>query len=308
MSSTLPCADEESVLGFREIPPSKESSDLLQKLGLQNFLYIVAEKAANEKLCDVRDGPVGFDTEFVKRIPSATEKMILKMRTPGIAAKKYAKHIIRFLESKSEHVYEPAWDNRGLCLIQLSVGDTAWVLNMKKIKAFPKELKRILTSPSITLTGAGLNSDADVVWEDLRIDMPSLADVGLMTRLADPESRTDENFQHLALDAAAEQILEVTIDKSRQKTVDWKGTLDDGDIIYAAIDAAVSIRLFQTLDTKLYQKSVLIDRKIPSSWYTYRMVEGEIVRIEESIKGTIIPWSTRDCTWYINGRFQGYFP
>ncbi|KAJ7720712.1 hypothetical protein B0H16DRAFT_1474287 [Mycena metata] len=165
-----------------------------------------------------------------------------------------------------------------------------------------------MTSDSIILTGAGLTSDAEVVWEDLRINMPRLADVGLMTRLLDPERRPDENFQQLALDAAADQILEVSLDKTRQKSVDWKGPLEEDDITYAAIDAATSIRLYEVLSTKLETKSAVIKKEIPRSWYSFRMVEGDIVRLDESYKGTVIPWSTRDCSWYTNSRFQGYFP
>ncbi|KAJ7739217.1 ribonuclease H-like domain-containing protein [Mycena metata] len=230
------------------------------------------------------------------------------MRAPGTAAKKNAKSILQFLETTSDKGYRLAWENMGLALIQISAGNTVWVLNMRKIRAFPRELKRIMTSESITLTGAGLTSDAEVIWEDLRIDMPQLADVGLMTRLSDPERRLDENFQQLALDTAAEQILSISLDKTRQKTVNWKGQLKEGDLVYAAIDAAVSICLFKELSNKLAEKSAQIDKEIPRSWYTFRMVEGEIVRLEDSYTGGVIPWSTRDCTWYTNGRFQGYFP
>ena len=60
--------------------------------------------------------------------------------------------------------FSVAWDNIGLQLIQLAVGNKVWVLDMKKIqgehpvggrdtgldaKAFLTELRRILQSPDI---------------------------------------------------------------------------------------------------------------------------------------------------------------
>ncbi|KAJ7679810.1 hypothetical protein B0H17DRAFT_1138950 [Mycena rosella] len=54
---------------------------------------------------------------------------------------------------------------------------------MWKIKAMPKELKRILESAEIKKTGGGLTRDITAVWDDLRIEMRNLMDVGMMAKL-----------------------------------------------------------------------------------------------------------------------------
>ncbi|KAJ6477939.1 ribonuclease H-like domain-containing protein [Mycena vitilis] len=303
---------EEMETGRREITSEgKEREILNDSLGMSRLVYVVSEQAANEELEHIKKGTVGFDTEFGKRIMSPTEESIFNMKAPNATAKKTAKSIVQYLELISNQGYQTRWENTGLCVVQISAGATTWVLNMKRIKGkppLPHELERILTSPDIILAGAGLTSDVSVIWEDLRIDMQELADVGLMTRLWKPEEHAEENFQNLALEQSAQEVLGITIDKSRQKSVDWKSKLSDADIIYAAIDAAASIRLYECLERRLAEKEDTIGKKIPRSWYSYNMTEGEVTRLDQSYNGKVIPWSTRDCSWYVAGRFQGYLP
>ncbi|KAJ7099206.1 hypothetical protein C8R44DRAFT_747890 [Mycena epipterygia] len=260
-----------------------------QKLEIDRIVYVVSEASANRELQHIIGGVVGFDTEFTKRTPSRKEQLILNMKTPSSTAKKTAKAILQYLELVSEEGYHVVWENTGLCMIQISAGRTVWVLNMNRIKV-------------------GLLTDVAVVWEDLRIDMQQLVDVGLMAKLWNPEAHPDDGFQNLALDVAAKEILEVTVDKSRQKTTDWKKEPSDEEIIYAGIDAAVSVRLYDKLALGLNVKESSIGKKIPSTWYTYNMTEGEVTRIENSYRGNVILWTQRDCSWYTGGKFQGYFP
>lgn len=76
----------------------------------------------------------------------------------------------------------------------------------------------------------------------------------------------------------------------------------------AAIHAAVSVRLYEKLAPALLAKTASTGKEIPIGWYTYNMMEGEVIRLEKSCRGAVIPWSTRDCSWYGAGKFQGYFP
>lgn len=76
----------------------------------------------------------------------------------------------------------------------------------------------------------------------------------------------------------------------------------------AAIDAIASLRLLETLSVALAEKEKVIGKVIPSSWYTFNATEGEPTRVELSYRGAVIVWSTRDCSWYSGGKFQGYFP
>lgn len=88
-----------------------------------------------------------------------------------------------------------------------------------------------MTDPDITLAGVGLLSDVNVIWEDLRVDMQNLADVGLMAMLLKPENHANDAFRNLSMDVATQEVLELTIDKGRQKTVRWDLELNDEDII-----------------------------------------------------------------------------
>lgn len=77
----------------------------------------------------------------------------------------------------------------------------------------------------------GLLSDVNVVWEDLRVDLQNLVDVGLMAKLWKPEVHADEAFQNLSLEAATSEVFSITIDKGQQKGVLWDQDLKDEDIV-----------------------------------------------------------------------------
>ncbi|KAJ7709302.1 ribonuclease H-like domain-containing protein [Mycena metata] len=302
-------AAKERMHGWRKIPvPNDANRQVLEALELSEIIYVVNENIANEYLQYITDGPVGFDTEFTGRKPSVAETQIMGMKAHSPTAKKNARSVLQYLELFKDGGFNIDWERAGLCTVQICVQSTTWVLDMKKIRALPQELKRIMTDPDITLVGVGLVSDVNVIWEDLRIDMQSLADVGLMAMLWRPEDHADEAFRNLSLEAAAQKVLGVTIDKGRQKTTTWSEELSDEDITYAAIDAAASLRLFETLVSCLAEKETLLEKNIPQSWYTFNSTEGELTRTKKSFRGGVIGWSTRDCTWFVGGKFQGYFP
>lgn len=67
----------------------------------------------------------------------------------------------------------------------------------------------------------------------------------------------------------------------------------------------VGLRLYEKLAPALSDKEYEIGRSIPASWYTYNTTEGEPIRIDNSYRGTVIPWSVKDCSWYVANKFQG---
>jgi hypothetical protein len=73
----------------------------------------------------------------------------------------------------------------------------------------------------------------------------------------------------------------------------------------AALDAAISLRLYETALLNLQSISVEIGRSIPPDWYTFNTRLTEAVRLKLSVRDVEIPWSARDCTWYSAGKFQG---
>ncbi|KAJ7024882.1 hypothetical protein C8F04DRAFT_1192050 [Mycena alexandri] len=132
-----------------------------------------------------------------------------------------------------------------------------------------------------------------------------MADVGLMTRLWHVEDHQVDAFTNMALDAAASEVLGVTMDKSYQKGVNWKNDPHEAHITYAALDAVVPLRLYEMLDPELINTNNQSDITFNPVWYTFNSVMGEATRLRASVRNTDIPWSTMDCTWFASGKFQG---
>ena len=77
------------------------------------------------------------------------------------------------------------------------------------------------------------------------------------------------------------------------------------EMLDAALDAAISLRLYCLALIHLEEISAEIGRPIPADWYTFNARLTEPVRLKPSVRGLEIPWSAKDCTWYSAGKFQG---
>jgi ribonuclease D len=180
------------------------------------------------------------------------------MTTLSTGAKRSARIVLQYLEAQKPD-FEIDWNTVSLCLVQIAFANTVLILDMNQIRgkqairnirttrtdlntAYPSQLRRIVTSSSIIKAGVGISNDANIFWEDLRTNMKNLADAGLMTRIAHIELHQDELFGPLALDTAAAEVLNVTIDKTYQKS-DWTKPPHEGQkickchhIVYPAED------------------------------------------------------------------------
>ncbi|KAJ7764355.1 ribonuclease H-like domain-containing protein [Mycena metata] len=259
------------------------------KLEVKTIAYVNTETQANEELKGIKNGVVGLDTEFVKRALGGDEKLIDDIPTMAPALKKAARTALQYIQSIKGD-FEPNWERAGLCLVQIAHED-----------------KAILISPLIIKAGAGLISDAAILWEDVRVDAKNLVDAGLMTRLWQAESRKDDAFTFMGLDTAAKLALDIEMDKTYQKGVNWKEEPHQAQLTYAALDAVVGLRLFQKLDPMLKTIADQEDVVFSTSWYTFNSCMGEPMRTRKSIRGADIPWSTKDCTWFSSGKFQGKY-
>ncbi|KAJ7029815.1 ribonuclease H-like domain-containing protein [Mycena alexandri] len=266
--------------------------------------YFIDKAMANEALRPIVQGTVGIDTEYVRRELTGEERIIDEMPTMAAPVKKAGRSAIQYLESIRPG-FLPDWDHAGICLIQIAYERQVWVFNLTRMRAFPAELRRILTSPLILKAGAGILSDAAVLWEDVRVEVKNMADVGLMTRLWRAEDNPDDGFNHMALDAAASEAFGVTMDKRYQKGVDWKLDPHEAHITYAALDAVVSLRLYEKLDGELRLANSGGNSTFSTAWYSFNSVMGEATRSRLSVRNADIPWSTKDCTWFAAGKFQG---
>ncbi|KAJ6479831.1 ribonuclease H-like domain-containing protein [Mycena sanguinolenta] len=200
------------------------------------------------------------------------------------------------------------WDNIGLRFIQLAYNNIAIVIDLMHMRALPSQLLRILKSPNIIKAGAGLANDIKVLWDDLRINVNRFVDVGYMARLALCERNYAGGYSGLALKTCVEEILGHLLNKYQQKS-DWSvDELTNEQIEYAALDAFASKRLHEHLNTLLVAKAHKTSTVIPHSWYTFNGKMGEPICINTAFDGMDMAWRPAECTWFIGGKFVGYWP
>ncbi|KAJ7739524.1 ribonuclease H-like domain-containing protein [Mycena metata] len=256
--------------------------------------YLNTESAVNSALSPIVDGVVGLDTEFVKRTLTPEEKII--------------DDTINLVIQRAIHdSFLYAWDNMGLRLVQVAAGNDVWVINLGEIRAYPRELRRILTSTTIVKVGVGILSDITVVWNDLRSEVQNSVDCGLMARLVFAEKHPNGGFNNLSLVDCAAEVLGCRVDKSLQVS-DWTGPLSVEQVRYAGTDAVVSLRLYERLTLDVVTRAAALDRNIPVGWYGFNSRMGEPIRLKKNVAGAEVSWSTKDCPWFFGGRFQGYYP
>lgn len=179
-----------------------------------------------------------------------------------------------------------------------------------------------MTSGDIVKVGVGLLADIPVVWNDLRSELKSLVDCGMMARLLLAEKYWDGGFQNLSMEKCAVDILGCRVDKTLQVS-DWSGPLTDAQICCessfspssflltladAGMDAVVALRLYEKLVDLLDSKAARLGCEIAVGWYGFDSRMGEPTRLKRTVRGEEVAWSTKDCPWFFGGKFQGYYP
>ncbi|KAJ6630465.1 ribonuclease H-like domain-containing protein [Mycena sp. CBHHK59/15] len=269
--------------------------------------YIMDEESADNALCHIIDGIVGFDTEYEDRIPTEEEETIHELFGPGSASRRSAILAWQMIQIKKKTPI--SWPNIGLRIVQIARGNNAWVINIFNMKAFPKELKRILTSDNIVKTGVGLSSDVTVMWNDMHIDLRNLVDAGLIAKLIYCEEFGHLAYGNLSLQTCVELIFKMYVDKKHQ-TGNWTGEDSEQNKVHSKeqiLYAIASLRLYDKLIPLLETKGSTLGRPIPSEWYSFNAFRGDLFRRTLTVRGETVPWSIKDCSWFFGGKFQGYF-
>ncbi|KAJ7932919.1 ribonuclease H-like domain-containing protein [Mycena leptocephala] len=272
--------------------------------------YITTETEANLALEHIRDGWVGFDTEFVPRTLCEEEAFIEDIFNNVAGNKRSGMIVWQAMQMEFHGGFVIKWDNIGICIVQIARGNNVWLLNMTRIRAFPSELRRILTSYDIIKAGVGSAQDLPVIWNDLGCDMNNVVDCGLMVKLLLTEKYKETSYTNVSLVQSVEDMFQFKVDKEEQ-TSNWKGDAN-GDITdeqkkYAAIDAHASARLYEALAPALAKKAKTSKLVIPSSWYTFNGRYRMPVRTQRTVWNRDAPWSVADCTWFFGGKFQGHY-
>ncbi|KAJ7033248.1 ribonuclease H-like domain-containing protein [Mycena alexandri] len=266
------------------------------------FYYITQLDLANNHLRAIVDSVIGFDTEFTLRaIPE--HECIAMLLTP---TSKNARRQYQIARMRSFPQGMPVdWVGAGICTVQIARGRNVFIINLKRIQAFPFELRRILESLRIRKVGTGFLADGKVIFEDLGCNVANFVDVGHMIRLAHPEKYALHSGK-VSLETCVAHLLERYLDKGLGAATKWDETLDPTAIEYAGLDAQASLHVFFAASEHLRQKQNALGRIIPEDWYTYDFFEGSATRIVRNYLGERCPWSYTICPWYVAGAFSNY--
>ncbi|KAJ7910038.1 ribonuclease H-like domain-containing protein [Mycena leptocephala] len=233
-------------------------------------LYITSKSEADDALGHIRDGEVGFDTEFADRGPTREERAILKALSTG-ANKKTAL--------------------LGWQIVELSMHHHPWRHGMGS---------RYVKNQRVPKAGVGILKDISVVWDDMRMEMCNVADTGMMARLLLAEKLPKQAYSNLSLKTSVEEVLGFSIEKDLAQS-DWSATqLTKEQIEYAARDAIASLHLYQILKVRLEDKREELSTAIPEGWYTFNSRLGDPTCTRLAADGTEVIWKLSDCTWNLD--------
>ncbi|KAJ7767243.1 ribonuclease H-like domain-containing protein [Mycena metata] len=273
---------------------------------MHSVLLLTTENQVNAALRAIESGTVGFDTEFTSRTPTTEEQAIGSYFPHSPAQRKGAITGLQIMQLHAKPTFDIEWDNVGIRLIQIALDNDVWVIDVRTMRSVPKELVRLLQSANIAKVGVGLIKDIAVIWDDLRMEVKNLVDVGMMAKLVLTDTHGKGGYSNLSLKTSVETVLGYEIDKDLSQS-DWSTLkLTDEQINYAALDAVASLKLYDVLQGRLAQKSIEDDVQIPKAWYNFNTKAGEPTRVKKAADGSEVTWKTSDCTWFAGGRFQGY--
>ncbi|KAF8170053.1 ribonuclease H-like domain-containing protein [Mycena galopus ATCC 62051] len=208
--------------------------------------YIFEEADCNNRLKHIKKGPIGFDTEFYGT----------PTRTPIYVPGKY----------NLEH--------GKLCVIQVAVEGQVYVIHIKRMRAIPAELIRILKSVDIVKVGVDFANDGKVLYELFGIPMNNFKDVGLMVKYANAHKYPDKDQGPLSMEQCVQDILHAHLDKALQ-TSDWRAhELSNEQIKYAALDAQAALEVFKIAQHSLQRRGHILKINIPSFWYSHDIRAG----------------------------------
>ncbi|KAF8154391.1 ribonuclease H-like domain-containing protein [Mycena galopus ATCC 62051] len=203
--------------------------------------YIFEEADCNNRLKHIKKGPIGFDTEFYGT----------PTRTPIYVPGKYN------------------WEHGKLCVIQVAVEGQVYVIHIKRMRAIPAELIRILKSVDIVKVGVDFANDGKVLYELFGIPMNNFKDVGLMVKYANAHKYPDKDQGPLSMEQCVQDILHAHLDKALQ-TSDWRAhELSNEQIKYAALDAQAALEVFKIAQHSLQRRGHILKINIPSFWYSH---------------------------------------
>ncbi|KAK7012342.1 ribonuclease H-like domain-containing protein [Favolaschia claudopus] len=217
------------------------------------------------------------------------------------------------LEAAGPEGYVVPWDDTGLSIIQIATATDVFILDMKKIRAVPLELKRILEDLTIFKCGCGVQCDGRYIWEDLRLQTRSFCDLGFMLRIGEPEKYAKLSGNVSLQDSVAD-CLYFYLDKTDRTGHNWGHGLPsptedhyEDMLKYAALDARASYDLYDPIFARFVAKELHLGSELPFDWFVFNFMNGKSIRSQLDVDGMECGWAYTVCPWYRGGKFSGYW-
>ncbi|KAJ7045239.1 ribonuclease H-like domain-containing protein [Mycena alexandri] len=271
------------------------------------FHLVKTAHTANLFLRSITAGYVGLDTEFTTRTPSPKERSALEA-TDGSKRSRLL-YLKRRVHEAGPDGIQLDFDRMGLCLVQIvqiATDTNVFIMDLKRIKSFPRELRRILESDQIAKVGTGFLTDGKVLFEDAGCNVRCFRDLGFLMRLVFAEQFATSGGP-IALDVMVRFLLQRQMSKDLQQS-DWSEEYDEEDpqILYAGLDAQASRELYTEMLIPTRDKESAINQRIQDDWFCFDFIDGEARTRSKSSSGDTSSWSYTLCPWYRGGKFSAY--
>lgn len=141
-------------------------------------------------------------------------------------------------------------------LIQMAYRDNdnkiqVLIVRTGKWASLPSEMIDLLCDDSMKFVGVNVSADLKKIGKDFNVDglkavdqkeRANVINLGTYAR----ERDVVQNARHGSMELLAERVMGIFVDKTQQES-DWSGDLNPAQIQYAALDAAISLELFEKL-------------------------------------------------------------
>ncbi len=123
-------------------------------------------------------------------------------------------------------------------LLQLATNTDAYIIRLKHIKNYDG-IKNIFENPEIIKVGAAIRDDLKQLQKKFPFQPQGFIELQTLAKT--------KNLKNIGLKGMTEEVLQATITKG-PKTTNWEAqALTDRQILYAATDAWIGLKLYQKL-------------------------------------------------------------
>ncbi len=128
-----------------------------------------------------------------------------------------------------------------VALIQLATDENAYLIRLQGITQF-QILKEVFENPDIIKVGAAIRDDLKQLKKTFEFNPQNFIELQMVAKT--------KGLQNFGLKGMTEEVLKARLSK-RAKTSNWEAhTLTDQQLMYAATDAWVGLRLYNTLNAE----------------------------------------------------------